>query len=63
MRKIIQISSAVTAEGLFLHALCDDGTVWINDSATSQGRWSRVPPIPQDEPPARPSEPKNAQLT
>lgn len=30
-----------------LHALCDDGTMWINWASHGDG-WKAIPPIPQD---------------
>lgn len=52
-RKIIQITACQVAEGAitqceaYLHALCDDGTVWrISNRDIDDGReWQRVPRI------------------
>jgi hypothetical protein len=52
MQKIVQISSAEYASKhgrvARLHALCDDGTVWVYDRA-----WKRIPAIQQAEPAAK----------
>lgn len=60
MRKIIQIVASQVSEGaltqceMYLHALCDDGTLWriSNRDIDVNGFWAAIPPIPQDEPPA-----------
>jgi hypothetical protein len=57
-RTIIQLAATQVAESsltqceMYLHALCDDGTVWrINNRDISEnGFWEAVPPIPQPEP-------------
>jgi hypothetical protein len=41
-RKVVQIAAST---GLDLFALCDDGTVWINDSKTT---WAQLTAIPQE---------------
>lgn len=50
MRKIIQIS--VDDEG-YLHALCDDGSVWYQRNSIVMGatiyHWERFIDIPQDD--------------
>lgn len=45
-RKIIQISVSAASEGLFLAALCNDGTIWYRNDVRSS--WIRYPDIPQD---------------
>jgi len=44
MRKIIQITGSDST----LFALCDDGTVWVNQE---DPMWRAVNPIPQEETP------------
>lgn len=49
-RKIIQISTCHDGEkneSPFVHALCDDGTVWVTDTLNN---WHALPPIPQEDP-------------
>lgn len=66
-RKIVQIAACAVAENhmtqceAYVHALCDDGTVWrlSNRDIDVDGFWAKVPAIPQDEPDAA-SEPTPA---
>jgi hypothetical protein len=44
IRKVIQIA---IADQRFIHALCDDGTIWRGDTEGDVG-WHLVPPVPQD---------------
>lgn len=47
-RKIIQIALAHT-NGCCLFALCDDGTVWLNENPFSpNSNWDEVAEIPED---------------
>ena len=52
-RKIVQISSVFCAEGggyapeSFVHALCDDGSLWV--ISQKDEKWERFPSIPQPE--------------
>lgn len=49
-RKITQIAFDPN-----LHALCDDGSVWVRDTASG---WSRIEDIPQDAEPEPAPQPK-----
>lgn len=52
-RRVIQITSCGVEENastqceMFLHALCNDGSVWEIDNRGAG--WRRMPPIPQGE--------------
>jgi len=48
-RKVIQISFAAY-QGCGIVALCDDGTIWINNKPNKdqESKWDKVLPIPQD---------------
>lgn len=53
MRKIIQITSAMSPPGsrLIMHALCDDGTVWYRDPWRGYNEWVPLDhDIPQGPP-------------
>lgn len=49
-RKVIQICAQAVSCGEYgydvLHALCDDGTIWMK---TTNQNWERLDPIPQDD--------------
>lgn len=48
-RKIIQIALAHT-NGCCLFALCDDGTVWLNENPFAfNSKWEQVGDVPQHE--------------
>jgi hypothetical protein len=51
-RKVIQIITVSTLEGVTLACLCNDGTMWMYDGkdegTVSDGEWSRLKDIPQD---------------
>ena len=52
-RRVIQITSCGVQENgstqceMFIHALCDDGTVWRTDNRSEE--WTKLPSIPADE--------------
>ena len=49
-RKIVQIAVATAGDGgeqwPVLHALCDDGTVWLKSLPSS--RWEKVGDVPRE---------------
>lgn len=58
MRKVIQIAMDSHPRAVSpLHALCDDGSIWLLDYVADDGssravpQWRRYPDIPQDDPP------------
>jgi hypothetical protein len=50
MRKIIQITSIPSSIPFcqILHALRDDGTIWVRDGGRRPVKWKQVDSIPQE---------------
>lgn len=49
MRKPIAVSTLLEPQNLWYCVICDDGSIWLRAAGEEDGKWNRLPDIPQDE--------------